>query len=100
MTESSVPVTIRILDRDYQVACREDEKDDLVAAAQIVDERMKEVRNRGSVIGTDRVAVMAALNMAHELLELRALRTTAEQTRDRMSELEARVASALSPDDD
>lgn len=100
MAESSLPVTIRILDRDYQVACREDEKDDLVAASQIVDERMKEVRNRGSVIGTDRVAVMAALNMAYELLELRELRTSAEQTRDRMSELEARVASALSPDDE
>jgi len=100
MAESTVPVTIRILDRDYQVACREDEKDDLVAAAGIVDERMKEVRNRGSVIGTDRVAVMAALNMAHELLELRELQRSAEQTRDRMSELEARVASALSPDDE
>ncbi len=100
MADASVPVTIRILDRDYQVACREDEKDDLVAAAEIVDERMKEVRNRGSVIGTDRVAVMAALNMAHELLELRELKTGAEHTRDRMSELEARVASALSPDDE
>ncbi|PSQ91952.1 MAG: cell division protein ZapA [Proteobacteria bacterium SW_6_67_9] len=97
--KSTVPVTIRILDRDYQVACRADEKEDLEAAAGIVDERMKEVRSRGSVIGTDRVAVMAALNMAHELLELRELKGSSTQARDRMSELEARVATTLSPDD-
>jgi cell division protein ZapA len=99
MAESSVPVTIRILDRDYQVACREDEKDDLVAAADIVDERMKEVRNRGTVIGTDRVAVMAALNMAYELLERRELESAGNRVRDRMSELETRVGQVLGSDD-
>ncbi len=99
MADSSVPVTIRILDRDYQVACREEEKDDLLAAADLVDQRMKEVRNRGTVIGTDRVAVMAALNMAYELLELRELESASGRVRDRMSELEARVGEALGSED-
>ena len=96
MSGSSVPVTVRILDREYQIACREDEKDDLLAAAEIVHERMREVRSRGNVIGTDRVAVMAALNMAHELLELRETKTSCERVNERIGELQDRVANALS----
>lgn len=95
-TAASVPVTVRILDREYQVACREDERDDLLAAAELVHQRMQEVRSRGNVIGTDRIAVMAALNMAHELLALRELRDTCERTRERVGELQERVATALS----
>jgi len=96
MSGSSVPVTIRILDREYQIACREDERDDLIAAARTVHERMQEVRSRGNVIGTDRVAVMAALNMAHELLALRELETSCERVRDRIGEIQERVATVLS----
>ena len=96
MSASSVPVTIRILDREYQIACREDERDDLLAAAEMVHERMQQVRSRGNVIGTDRVAVMAALNMAHELLELHRVEGCCERMRDRVSELQERVAAALS----
>ena len=96
MSGSSVPVSVRILDREYQVACREDEKDDLLAAAELVHERMQEVRGRGNVIGTDRVAVMAALNMAHELLALRELEGSCERVRERVDELQDRVATALS----
>jgi len=96
MSGSSVPVTIRILDREYQIACREDERDDLIAAARTVHERMQEVRSRGNVIGTDRVAVMAALNMAHELLALRELEGSCERVRERIGEIQKRVATALS----
>lgn len=96
MSGSSVPVTIRILDREYQIACREDERDALLAAADMVDTRMKEVRSRGNVIGTDRVAVMAALNMAHELIALKETEDTCERIRDRVGELQERVATALS----
>ena len=96
MSGSSVPVTIRILDREYQIACREDERDDLIAAARTVHERMQEVRSRGNVIGTDRVAVMAALNMAHELLALRELEGSCERVRERIGEIQERVATALS----
>ena len=96
MSGSSVPVTVRILDREYQIACREDERDELLAAAALVHERMQEVRSRGNVIGTDRVAVMAALNMAHELLALRELEGSCERVRERVGELQDRVATALS----
>jgi len=98
MSGSSAPVTVRILDREYQIACREDEREALVSAAEFVHERMREIRGRGNVIGTDRVAVMAALNMAHELLALRELEGSCERVRDRAAELRDRVAAALSAD--
>lgn len=98
MAESSVPVTVRILDREYQIACREDEREDLRAAAEFVHERMREVRSRGNVIGTDRVAVLTALNIAHELLALREVEGSCERMRDRVSELQERVAAALAAD--
>lgn len=68
MDKSIKPVTIRILDKDYMVACPEGEQDALVAAARRVDREMRKVRDSGKVLGTDRIAVMVALNLAHELM--------------------------------
>jgi cell division protein ZapA len=63
-----VPVAIHIMDKEYKIACPADEKDGLVRAATYVDEQMKKVRDSGRLNGTDRIAVMAALNIAHEML--------------------------------
>ena len=63
------PISVTLLDRDYQVACPPDEETSLRAAAAYLNKKMREVRDRG-VIGSDRIAVMAALNIAHELLQL------------------------------
>ena len=68
--ESETPaVTVRILDKDYQFGCRPEEKDGLLASARFLDERMREVRKSGRVIGTDRIAVVAAINLAYDLLQ-------------------------------
>ena len=96
MAESVTPVTVRILDREYQIACREDEREDLQAAADLVHERMRETRNQGKVIGTDRIAVMTALNIAHELLILRELDGTAQRVDERARALQEKIAAALS----
>lgn len=61
-------VSIHILDKEYLVACPEDERQDLLASAEYLDKKMREIRDSGKVVGADRVAVMAALNIAHELL--------------------------------
>jgi len=61
-------VTVRILDRDYQVACPLEERAALVKSAEFLDRRMREVRDAGKVVGVDRMAVMVALNLASELL--------------------------------
>lgn len=95
MAAGTEPVAVRILERDYQVACAEGERDSLIAAAEYVDQRMKEVRARGNVIGTDRIAVMAALNIAHDLLALRESERSLARVRDDIGALQERVAATL-----
>jgi cell division protein ZapA len=62
---------ITILGREFKVACKEDERDELSEAVALLDKRMREIRDAGKVTGTDRIAVMTALNFAHELLRER-----------------------------
>jgi cell division protein ZapA len=69
MKAESTPVTIKLLDKEFRVACEPHEKEDLLASAQYLNAKMKEIRDNGRVVGADRVAIMAALNMAHELLK-------------------------------
>lgn len=62
---------VTLLGKSYRVACAEDERDELLEAVAYVDRKMREIRDSGKVIGADRIAVMAALNIAHELLSTR-----------------------------
>lgn len=67
--DKSVPVTVEILDKEYRIACSAHEKEALLASARYLDEKMRDVKSTGKVVGSERVAVMAALNIAHELLQ-------------------------------
>jgi len=71
MSDDVSRVTVRILDKDYQVACPQDERAQLLDAAEYLSTKMREIRDGGRVVGLDRVAVMVALNLAHELLQER-----------------------------
>lgn len=64
-------VSVRLLDREYQVACPAEERSDLLDSAEYLDARMREVRDSGKVVGLDRIAVISALNIANELIKLR-----------------------------
>ena len=68
MSASFSQVTIRILEKEYNVACPAEEKSALLASADLLNTKMREIRDSGKVVGLDRVAVMAALNLANELL--------------------------------
>jgi len=65
---STETLSVHILGKDYQVACPSEERDALLDAALELDRRMKAIRQTGSVIGVERIAVMAALNLAHEVI--------------------------------
>ena len=69
MSEDLQRVTVRLLDKEYQVACPEDEREALVESAELLNRKMKEIRDSGKVVGVDRIAVMAALNLCHEMLQ-------------------------------
>jgi len=76
-SERSITLDVSLLGRDYKVACKEAERAELVEAVALLDRRMREIRDAGKIAGTERVAVMAALNLAHELLRERNATTTA-----------------------
>lgn len=65
------PVTITILDKEYLISCHEDEREQLHTAAAFLNDKMREVKDGGKVVGTERIAVMAALNIASELMSRR-----------------------------
>lgn len=68
MTDKSDGITIHILDKEYMIACEEEERHDLQRSADYLDTKMREIRDSGKIVGSDRIAVMAALNISHELL--------------------------------
>ncbi|QIT53988.1 cell division protein ZapA [Aquisalimonas sp. 2447] len=96
MRDGMEPVRVMILDKEYMVACPPDEKDGLLNSAHLLDKRMREVRDSGKVHGPDRVAVMAALNLTHELLQARDdQKETAKLVEDRVRAMEERIGQIL-----
>ena len=100
MSRGSNTVTVSILDKEYQVACPEEQQADLLLSAKHLDEQMRSIRANGKVIGLERIAVMAALNISHELLQARNGVAPATQSRA-TSQKGKRVdeADASTPDD-
>ncbi len=78
MKEITTPVFVQILGKDYQVACPPEERQALALAAEDLDARMRKIRSSGSVVGLDRIAVMAALNLCHELHQSNARHTDSD----------------------
>jgi cell division protein ZapA len=76
----AITLDITILGREFKVACKEDEREELSEAVALLDKRMREIRDAGKVTGTDRIAVMTALNFAHELLRERRAAGTVDVT--------------------
>ena len=72
MDDRALQLDVMIVGREYRVACREDEREALMQAVAHLDARMREIRDAGKVTGVDRIAVMAALNIANDLLRERA----------------------------
>ena len=78
-------ISIKILEKEYQVACPPDERGALLDSAELLNNKMREIRDGGRVVGLERIAVMAALNMANELL----------RSRDRGENLESKAKAKV-----
>ncbi len=97
MTEQPIGVDIKILDKDYRIACPAEEQNELLVSARFLDSRMREIRQTGRVIGTDRIAVLAALNIVHELLQVQNGQPGLDSDlARRLARLEERIGEALS----
>ena len=96
MSEASSTVSVTILGKEYQVACPADQVDALTKAARFLDDQMEQIRASGKVVGLDRVAVMAALNITNDYLSgQNALHETKSVVSDRIANLSDKVGNAL-----
>ena len=77
-------VTLHILEKEYRVACQPEDKDNLIASAKLLNDKLDEIKNKGAVLGAERIAIMAALNLSHELL-------TGESLVNEYSDIEQRI---------
>jgi cell division protein ZapA len=100
MAESAKTIEISILGRNYKIACEEGEREALMEAVAFLDAKMGEIKKAGKVSGTDRIAVMAALNIAHELLNLKLGNGfDIGQAKRRISSIEAKLDAAIAQQD-
>jgi cell division protein ZapA len=97
MSNPTAQVSVRILDKEYQVACPASERTDLLDSAEVLNAKMREIRDSGRIVGLDRIAVMAALNMANDLLHAQARDRVIEgDVSMRLKSISDRVESVLS----
>ena len=96
MTDMYAHINVKILEKEYQIACPASERKALVDSAELLNAKMREIRDSGKVVGLDRIAVMAALNMANDLLHSKAKDEALEgDVGNRIKLMSDRVESAL-----
>ncbi|MEM7194711.1 MAG: cell division protein ZapA [Pseudomonadota bacterium] len=91
MTEKKDGVKVSIMHREFTVACKEEESESLVDAAAYLDRQMKQIAKGSQVLGLDRCAIMAALNITHELLELKKELGQGQTVAGRLEQLNERI---------
>ena len=92
----SKTLTISIMNKEFQVACPEGEEEALQRAARYLSEQMQEIRRSGKVVGMDRIAIMTALNMSHELLSGQSkVQTSQDYAKLRIRALNDRLENAI-----
>jgi len=100
MADPAKTIEVSILGRSYRVACEEGERDALLQAVAYLDGKMSEIKKSGKVNGADRIAVMAALNIAHEFLTTKlGSGFDIGQAKRRISSIEAKLDEALARQD-
>ena len=92
--------TIHLLDKEYTVACPADEREGLLESARLLDAKMREIRTGGKVLGSERIVVMAALNVVFELLQEKQSSSGSSQEMDlRLKLIQEKIDSALEQED-
>ena len=95
MTDAQ-PINISILDKDYKVACPPGEQSALLESAKFLDLKMREVRDTGNIMDSERIAVITALNMANDLLRTAVLdKEIGQELPPRLKDLESRISRVL-----
>jgi cell division protein ZapA len=101
MSEAQKTVEVNLLGRTYRVACDDGQREALMQAVTYLDGKMNEIRKAGKVMGAERIAVMAALNVAHELLSVKlGGGFDMGQAKRRLSDIESQLDAAIAKQED
>jgi len=94
MSKPTKPVSLNILGKEYKIACAAEEQEALIRTAQELDRQMRKIRDTGKVLGTERIAVLAALNLAHDSSPM-AEHSTDPEFCQRLSDLRQKIENIL-----
>ena len=92
---NTTTATITLLDKQYQINCEQDEREELLESARLLNQKLSEVRDAGSVIGLERIAMMAALNLAHELVKAQKNSQADSHISSGIDRLQDKISSAI-----
>ncbi len=95
MATESQTVTITLLDKQYQISCDPQERDELLESARMLNQNMLKIRQSGGVIGLERIAIIAGLNVAHELVKSQNSGATSELVSSGIERLRDKIDSAI-----
>ena len=96
MSEMFAHVNVKILEKEYQISCPAEERKALIDSAELLNAKMREIRDSGKVVGLDRIAVMAALNLANDLISSNTVNSDLETNiKPKVVQMRERVESAL-----
>jgi len=100
MSNTTQTLDIKILDRELRIACPEEEREELLDAVAYLDKRMREIRDAGKIVSVERIALMAALNITHELLTTRVGKgIDLADLKRRMGSMQTAIEAALADQD-
>lgn len=100
MSAESKGIDVTIMGRQFRVACPEEERQELLEAVAYLDKRMREIKDTGKLVGVERIAIMAGLNIAHELLTTRAGGFDIGELKRRIISMQAALDEAMSDQDE
>lgn len=95
MKTTSNGVNVNILGKDFLVACPDSERESLAAAARYLDDKMREIQKSGKIIGTERCAIIAALNIANDLLQIKGRDGITGETSQKLRFLQTKIDAVL-----
>ena len=99
MASNNVSMDVAIMGREFRVTCPEDERDGLLQAVTYLDRKMREIRDGGKVIGLERIAIMAALNITHDFLASRPVQPDTRAHREHIDRLIGLLDQAMAQQD-
>ncbi len=96
---NNVSLDVAIMGREFRVACPEEEREGLLQAVSFLDRKMREIRDSGKVIGLERIAIMAAINITHDYLSSKPIETDLREPRQKIQALSKLLDQALASQD-